>query len=223
MNYYRFTKVTFAMYRNSLFALLVIGFTLIPPEAIGGEIYKWVDAQGQTHFSSQKPTGVDDFQVLDIVDSTSTPSQASEHSQELARIKEFTRQLTEEREARERQRLEDRLDALEASYQELLEQKSQSEEQGEIIWGYATPPYYYPYPDYSHPHPVPGKNPRLSPPFKHPHEGGFDSHHDLEKPEDNSPRPPFRPFPPPPQKLIKPREMGAPSVQGTILSPTPYR
>jgi hypothetical protein len=211
------------MYRNSLFALLVISSTLIPPGAIGGEIYKWVDAQGQTHFSSQKPTEVDDFQVLDIVDSAPTPSQASEHSQELARIREFTRQLTEEREARERQRLEDRLDTLETSYQELLQQKSQDEEQRKVIWGYATPPYYSSYPDYSHPHPVPGKHPPPAAPFKHPHKGGFDSHHDLEKPEDNSPRPPFKPFPPPPQKLVKPREMGAPSVQGTIPLPTPYR
>jgi hypothetical protein len=211
------------MYRNSLFALLVISSMLIPPGAIGGEIYKWVDAQGQTHFSSQKPTGVDDFQVLDIVDSTSTPSQALEHSQELIRIKEFTRQLTEEREARERQRLEDRLDALEASYQELLQQKSQEEERRKLIWGYVTPPYYSSYPDYSHPHPVPRKHPPPAVPFKHSHERGFDRHHDLEKSQDNSPRPPFKPFPPPPQELVKPREMGAPGVQGTIPPPTPYR
>lgn len=179
------------MQRNRSFTTLLVCLSLLPLGAARGEVYKWVDERGQIHYSNQRPPSVDKVEVLDISESTANSSPVPNPNEELARIKDFTRQLTLEREARERQRLEERLNALENSYQRLQEEQQQPQQpqQPTVIWQYAVPPYYYPIP---HPH--------------HPPRGWPDIHAPgASGPADNQPAPtPLRP----PVKPIAPREQG---------------
>lgn len=184
------------MQRNRSFTTLLVCLSLLPLGAAGGEVYKWVDERGQIHYSNQRPPSADKVEVLDISESTANSSPVPNPNEELARIKDFTRQLTLEREARERQRLEERLNALENSYQRLQEEQQQLQQpqQPTVIRQYAVPPYYYPIP---HPHhPPPHHPPREWPDIHAPGASG---------PADNQPAPaPLRP----PVKPIAPREQG---------------
>jgi hypothetical protein len=164
-----------------------------------GEVYKWVEG-GQTHYSNQRPEGLQNVEVIEVFDAPSTASQKRDPSEELERIKDFARQLAEEREARERRRLEEHLDALEASYQELLNEKPQPQEREDEESAYAFPFYLYP-------HHIPIQPPCGS--------NFYPCRSKARRPQAL----PFKPVPQerPPVKRITPREQGASIPQRSIL------
>lgn len=172
-------------------SLLFTVISLSLPVAIfGAEVYKWVDEQGRTHYGSQKPATVDKVEVLEVYDSASSTSKPPDLDREVERIRDAAQQLANEREVRERGRLEDRLNTLEDSYQQLLEEKSYAREsENGTNWTY-TPAYLYP-PLYPQP--------------------GLVIHHREREHRQHDDRPPFRPPVHPPVTPVNPREQGVAS------------
>jgi biopolymer transport protein ExbB/TolQ len=78
-------------------ALLVLISLCIPLSATAG-VYKWVDANGQTHFGDRPPAQAESSEVAVKAAPASTDASARERHQKMA---EFLEQQQEEREARQ--------------------------------------------------------------------------------------------------------------------------
>lgn len=122
----------------------------MPGEIVHGQVYKWTDAQGQTHYSDQPPPNSQRHETIQVFESAGESSQSSAPDEELERIRQLTRELAAAREARERERREKQLAALErAYYQQMLEEERREREQeNEVL--YPLFPYQL-YPPISHP------------------------------------------------------------------------
>ena len=59
-----------------VFIIASCGFLLYGIQA-SAEVYEWVDEQGQRHFSDQKPSTQDEYQVRNDIDDARSPSQAA--------------------------------------------------------------------------------------------------------------------------------------------------
>lgn len=88
----------------ALFVLILVPLGLPPSVGAGGEIYRWVDADGVMHFSNQPPpAGV---RVLDRVAETPHDPVADRERREAEReaLREFERRELEDRKARAEER-----------------------------------------------------------------------------------------------------------------------
>ena len=121
--------------------IAMTGTLLLAPTTVFGEIYKWIDEAGRTHYSQDKPAAVETVEVLDIQESYALPPPAQR--EELERVQELTRQLQTEREAREQQRATERMLALVAEQAQL--QPEMQEEAGDSYSYFPYYPYAYPY------------------------------------------------------------------------------
>lgn len=202
----------------------VVALLLLAPAPITAQqIYKWTDANGQVHYGTNKPEGVDTVQTLDIAPSPSAATR-SDSDAEIARLNALAEQMARERQTAEQARREQATRDLERRNQELQNEllRRQLEQQREetrerIVIGYppyvplypSYPPYppyppYRPYPPYPlPPHSGPPCQPwpacrHLTPPAPPPRAGPL-----------AKPNPPFQPAPagiaPRPQAVFRGR------------------
>jgi hypothetical protein len=162
------------MSRDILLMAILASSLLMSPIAVSEVYYRWVDAQGQVHYSDQQPqAGVEKVEVIDIpgvpAESTLTPPSSPE--QDLERIRKLTREWEVERKN------------LEAERQTLEEQRrqeslaNQNEEQPAPAGQQLTPSWWWPIIDnpcfqypWGCPPPLPPYYPLLSPlPLVRPH------------------------------------------------------
>lgn len=188
---------------------LIIASALLPmPYGVAQtqQIYKWIDANGQVHYSQREPDSSAQAQKLDIApppaDSSSSNADAAA---EVARINALADQMARERQEAEKVRQEQAARNLEQENQqlqnELLKQQAEQQKQNQendsnrAIIGYPPP---YPYPSYPLPHrPKPDRGPPCQP-----------------WPECRQPiTPPVRPQPPP-APLAKPNPPFRPAPAG---------
>ena len=80
------------------------GMLLVQQGAFSAEVYRWVDAQGRTHYSQNWPGGGQRVRTIQLEDYYSPPSPV--YLQDLDRIQRLTQQLASERQALEEMREE---------------------------------------------------------------------------------------------------------------------
>ena len=119
--------------------LFILTLALALSPAVLGEVYKWIDAEGQVHYSDHPPPGVKNAEVFDTA--PAVPTQPDSSAEELGRIRKLTKELETDRKAREAERaaLEEqrRRESLANQYKE-QEAPLKREPDVEL---------YYPYPD----------------------------------------------------------------------------
>jgi hypothetical protein len=129
--------------RNSLLSIFILSLTFLANQnAMAGKVYKWTDEDGSVHFSDVPPKDISiietrDFNILD--DNNADPEKYSIINQ-LDRMAERRRQITEERLARKRLQIEEKRLAQES---EIIHQNEQI-----ITQVYESRPYFYAYPQY---------------------------------------------------------------------------
>ena len=77
---------------------------LVQQGAFSAEVYRWVDAQGRTHYSQSWPGGGQRVRTIELEDYYSPPSPV--YLQDMDRIQRLTQQLASERQALEEMREE---------------------------------------------------------------------------------------------------------------------
>ena len=84
------------MSRNILPMAILASFLLMSPIAVGEVYYKWVDAQGQVHYSDQQPqANVENVEVIDLSGAPAESSQAPVPDQGLKTIKALAQELAQ--------------------------------------------------------------------------------------------------------------------------------
>jgi hypothetical protein len=85
------------MSRKILPMAILVGVLLMPPVVVGEAYYKWVDAQGQVHYSDQQPqTGVENVEVVDLPGLPAETSQVPVPDQNLKSIKALAQELAQQ-------------------------------------------------------------------------------------------------------------------------------
>ncbi len=133
-----------------LLCCIILTLALSLPPAVRGEVYKWVDAEGQVHYSDRPPPGVNNAEVVDIPESgietaPAAPAQPVSSAEELERIRKLTEELEKDRKAREAERAaqeeQRRQESLANQYRE-QEAPVKQEPDVELYYSY---PYPVPY------------------------------------------------------------------------------
>lgn len=183
------------------------------------EVYKWIDASGQVHYSQKKPDEVDRVQTLDIPLPPPVDSSGSDVDAEVARLNALSEQMAREREEAEKARqeqairdLEEKNKALEnALLKQKLEQQPPNDDSDRSMTGY---PPVYPYPL-----PYPPVYPRSYPPAYPPGAPGSPHHQPCQPLGCQQSMPPSKPTPPlaKPNPPFRPPPAGlAPTTQGVF-------
>ena len=133
-----------------LIKLVILTLTLSLSAAALSEVYKWVDAEGQVHYSDRPPPDVKNAEVVDIPESDiettpAAPAQPDSSAEELERIRKLTEELEKDRKAREAERAaqeeQRRRESLANQYRE-QEAPGKQEPDVEMYYSY---PYPAPY------------------------------------------------------------------------------
>jgi hypothetical protein len=99
--------------RNTLIPLFFISLTILANQnAIAGKVYQWTDEEGIVHFSDIPPEDTTTIQTreinIDIYDDSNVDPEMYSIINQLDRMAERRRQVTEERLARKRLQLEEK-------------------------------------------------------------------------------------------------------------------
>ncbi|MFO1428839.1 MAG: DUF4124 domain-containing protein [Candidatus Competibacteraceae bacterium] len=89
-----------------LLKFIILTLMLSLSATVPGAVYKWIDAEGQVHYSDRPPPGVTNAEVVDIPESgiETAPMQPASSAEELERIRKLTGELEKDRKAREAER-----------------------------------------------------------------------------------------------------------------------
>ncbi len=137
-----------------LLCCIILTLALSLPPAVLGEVYKWVDAEGQVHYSDRPPPEVKNAEVVDIPESgletaPAAPAQPDSSAEELERIRKLTEELEKDRKAREAERAaqeeQRRRESLANQYRE-PEAAVKQEPDVELYYSYPYPAPYGCYP-----------------------------------------------------------------------------
>jgi hypothetical protein len=122
--------------------VMIAGMISLPPTSSAGDIYKWVDASGVTHYSQEKPETIASLEVIETQDRYTPPPPDS--TEALNRIQRLTRQLAEERLALEQQRRDRERLALDRARlrQQQLEEQRWNRQRNYLDYGYVVPGGY---------------------------------------------------------------------------------
>ncbi len=78
-------------------AVIFAGTLVIQSAAFGGQVYKWIDSSGRTHYTQNAPDRGQTVKVIEIQESFSPLP--VEYFDELDRVQKLTQQLASERQA----------------------------------------------------------------------------------------------------------------------------
>ena len=137
-----------------LMKFIILTLTLSLSSAATGAVYKWVDAEGQMHYSDRPPPGVKNAEVVDIPESDiettlAAPAQPDSSAEELERIRKLTEELEKDRKVREAERAaEEEQRRRESLANQYREQEAPGKQEPDVEMYYSYP---YPAPYGCHP------------------------------------------------------------------------